>query len=68
MARTPISFLERRVQILAKDLGVDLYIERGNGGYRLTVGGRVDLSPRLTLKELDAWIDGFWTATYRGFK
>ena len=52
------SELENRVKRIAKDTKLTLYIEYAYGKPRVYICNR-ELSPRLSSKELDIWLDGF---------
>lgn len=68
MERTTIGFIRNRLKILSREYRVEFVVDKAYGGYRVTIGQSIDVSPRLKLRELDIWIDGFWAATFRGYK
>lgn len=66
MANTvPITFINKRLEIINRELGLDFTLNHSYGGYRVEAKrGSVDVSPRMKKAELVAWLDGFWAGAF----
>jgi hypothetical protein len=61
-----IVFLNKRLEIINRELGLDFTLDHSYGGYRVEARrGSVDVSPRMKKAELVAWLDGFWAAAFK---
>ena len=63
-----IEMINKRIALINRERNIDLILNHNAGGYRIEShnGGR-DVSPRISKKELVAWLEGFFACMYKQY-